>query len=510
MAIHELRQSVALSGDFGEPGPDRPTHATIPQATAPEHPLRRTRRNDPFPKLQIVWISIDDVVSAGRRVRRASRSQAVAVQRSMERFGNRIPILVRGKNAEGQHEAIDGHARLAAARHLGAELMPCLVVDDLPEIEIRRLALSLNKLQERGEWDQDELRVEIAELISVGNDFEFPGFEIAEIEALLLDASDATEDPADEILDSTACGPTVSRPGDVWFLGEHRVVCGSARDVMALAHLTAGRQVDVVWTDPPYNVKINGHVRTRATGFAEFAEGSGEMSRDEFVAFLAETLGQAASHLKPGGMVYACMDWRHVSEMSEALARIGLTLMNICVWVKTHPGQGSLYRSQHELVFVARKPGARHRNNVELGVHGRNRSNVWNYAGATGGKADGDDDFAVHPTVKPIRLIRDALLDVTIPGEWVLDPFLGSGSTLLAAERTRRCCIGIEIEPAYVDLAIRRWQEMTGGSAFHAESGLSFEAMAALRHDDVASGEHRDRSEAIIAPELLHGKGEGV
>ncbi len=192
-----------------------------------------------------------------------------------------------------------------------------------------------------------------------------------------------------------------------------------------------------------------------------------------------DTLGNAAAMIKPGGVLFACMDWRHVGEMTEALNALGLELLNICVWVKTNPGMGSLYRSQHELVFVARRPGAGHQNNVQLGKHGRNRSNVWRYAGATGGTADADDDFNRHPTVKPIRLVMDALLDVTGPSDLVLDPFLGSGTTLLAAERTRRRCIGVEIEPRYVDLGIRRWQEMTGGQAIHAESGASFDSVAA-------------------------------
>jgi DNA modification methylase len=311
--------------------------------------------------------------------------------------------------------------------------------------------------------------------------FEIPGFEAAEIEAFRFGVGDTDlPDPADDFgaLEDTAT-PVVTQPGDLWVLGDHRVFCGSARDGAALAAVLAGDQADVVFTDPPYNVKINGHVRGTSGGFAEFAEASGEMSPVEFTAFLEETLGPAAAMVKPGGVLFACMDWRHTGEILDALAALGLRLLNICVWVKTNPGMGSLYRSQHELVFVARRPGAAHRNNVQLGQYGRNRSNVWHYAGATGGRRDADDAFAAHPTVKPIRLVMDALLDVTTPGDLVIDPFLGSGTTLLAAERTRRRAIGVEIEPGYVDLAIRRWQVMTGGQAVHAESGMSFDALAA-------------------------------
>lgn len=242
--------------------------------------------------------------------------------------------------------------------------------------------------------------------------------------------------------------------------------------------------MDVVWTDPPYNVKISGHVRGSGQGFAEFAEASGEMSPAKFKAFLVETLGHATNRLKHGGVIFSCIDWRHITDMLAALADLGLELLNICVWVKSNPGMGSLYRSHHELVCVAKKPGAPHRNNVALGVHGRNRSNVWSYAGATGGKADGDDDFSVHPTGKPLRMVRDSLLDVSLPGEVVLDPFLGSGTTLLAAERSRRRCVGIEIDPAYVDLAIRRWQDMTGDQAVHVVTRVPFGATDVTAESD--------------------------
>ena len=270
----------------------------------------------------------------------------------------------------------------------------------------------------------------------------------------------------------------MSRAGDTFILGDHVIHCGSARDGDALATLVENGPVSVVLSDHPFNVPINGHVRNPSGGFAEFAEASGEMTRSEFVDFLTETTGHAADVLKPGGILFLCMDWRHVGEMTETLEALGLPLLNICVWVKSNPGMGSLYRSQHELVFVAKKPGGPHCNNVELGRHGRNRSNVWHYAGKTGGPRDADDDFDAHPTVKPIRLVMDALLDVSAPGDVVLDPFLGSGTTLLAAERTRRRCIGVEIEPRYVDVAIRRWQAMTGRTAWHATSGTSFNDLA--------------------------------
>jgi DNA modification methylase len=366
------------------------------------------------------------------------------------------------------------------------------VVDDLPDVELRRLALSLNKLQEGGEWDPELVRLEINEIIEISGDFEIPGFDVAEIEAFRFGVGDEAEpDPADDFADlENRAARVVSRSGDLWCLGDHRILCGSARDGAALSAVLDGELADAVFTDPPYNVKINGHVRGRDGGYAEFAEASGEMSPAAFTAFLEDTLAHAAAMTRSGGVVFACMDWRHIGEIKDALAALGLQLLNMCVWVKTNPGMGSLYRSQHELVFVARRPGASHTNNVKLGQFGRNRSNVWHYAGATGGRHDVDDAFDAHPTVKPIRMVMDALLDVTAPGDLVVDPFLGSGTTLLAAERTRRRAVGVEIEPAYVDLAIRRWQEMTGDQAVHAESGVPFDELEAREDEASATGPH--------------------
>ncbi len=435
--------------------------------------------NDLFREIAIIWIKLDLIDAAPRRVRTGQKTQEDAVLRAIERFGFRIPILVRLKPGEQRYEMIDGHVRLAAARRLDAGKVPCILVDDLPDVETRRLALSLNKLQETGIWDIDSLRLEINEIFEISSEIEIPGFAMPEIEAIRFGVDETGAPDTDDDLSGFAGAQTkpVSRPGDQWRLGDHVILCGSARNATALAALLNGQVADAIFTDPPYNVKINGHVRGSEQGFEEFAEAYGEMSREVFTEFLVETLGNASTVLRPGGVMFACIDWRHVGEMEETLHTLCLEPINICVWVKTAPGMGSLYRSQHELVFVARKPGQGHLNNVQLGMHGRNRSNVWHYAGATGGAKDANDAFDTHPTVKPIRMVMDALLDVTKPGDLVVDPFLGSGTTLLAAERTRRCCVGVEIEPAYVDLAIRRWQQMTGAAAVHAETGVPFDAM---------------------------------
>ncbi len=480
-----------LAGESVEPGK--------PAEAPPNKVLQKAVWNDPMRPLQIVWLPAGEIKGAPRRLRRALETQTAEIKRAIELFGFRIPILV-----DGRHRVIDGHARLEAARLLGADTVPCLVVADLSETDIRRLALSLNKLQEAGQWDDQAVALEITEILEIDGSLEFPGFKGAEIEAIRFGVGDPEEsDPADDLSEhEIGCVAVVTRPGDMWVLGDHRIICGNARDGDALAALLEGELADAVFTDVPYNVPISGHVSTVPNKHPEFAEASGEMSRDEYIAFLVEALGNAATVLRSGGVFYSCIDWRHVGEMREALEKAGLHIINMCVWVKSAPGMGGLYRSQHELIFVSRRPGATHTNNVQLGKYGRNRSNVWHYAGATGGKTEGDDDFTAHPTVKPIRLVMDALLDVTVPGDLVCDPFLGSGTTLLAAERTRRRCVGVEIEPRYVDLAIRRWQTMTGGAAIHAESGATFEETEPSVAEDGCCMDE----ESAIGPDASYGE----
>ena len=206
----------------------------------------------------------------------------------------------------------------------------------------------------------------------------------------------------------------------------------------------------------------------------EFAEASGEMSEEEFIEFLATFIAAVNWVRRPGALYYAFMDWRHAREMLETIRNAGFELVNLCVWAKPNGGMGSFYRSRHELIFVFREPGVSHTSNIELGKNGQYLTNVWEYAGATGGAADEGDDFSLHPTVKPIRLVADAILDSTAVGHTVFDPFLGSGTMLLAAERTKRRCVAIEIAPAYVDVAIRRWEAMTGREAVRQETGQTF------------------------------------
>jgi DNA modification methylase len=245
----------------------------------------------------------------------------------------------------------------------------------------------------------------------------------------------------------------------------------------------AGRRAELVFVDPPYNVAIDRHASGNGSfRHREFAMAAGEMNEAEFVAFLTTSLRLLSRHSTSDAVHFICMDWRHLRELLAAGRQIYDALLNLCVWVKDNGGMGSFYRSRHELVFVFKNGKGRHRNNVKLGQYGRNRTNVWEYPGVNTLSRQNEEGnlLALHPTVKPVALVADALLDCSARGDIVLDSFLGSGSTLIAAERVGRVCHGIEIDPLYVDVAIRRWQRHAGDRAIHAATGRPF--------DDIATG----------------------
>jgi DNA modification methylase len=295
--------------------------------------------------------------------------------------------------------------------------------------------------------------------------------------ASLEDGPDQADDPADA-LPEFSTQPPISKIADLWMLGRHRLLCGSALDTAAFVALMGEERASTAITDPPYNVKIDGHASgLGAVHHRPFPMASGEMDKAEFTAFLAKAFHNLAAFSSDGSLHYMFMDWRHAEELLAAGRDVYGELKNLCVWVKDNAGMGSLYRSQHELVFVFKHGRNGHRNNVQLGQFGRNRSNVWRYPGGNSFARCGEegDLSALHPTVKPVAMIADAILDCSARGDIVLDGFLGSGTTVIAAERTGRRCYGLELDPGYVDTIIRRWQALTGGSARHAASGRSFD-----------------------------------
>ena len=310
-------------------------------------------------------------------------------------------------------------------------------------------------------------------------DISTTGFEVAEIDSLLTDVGPSRPAPED-VLPPLRKAPVTQR-GDLWLMGRHRLLCGDARDRDDIYRVMGGAQAAAVFCDPPYNVRvrsIGGRGRVR---HPEFAFASGEMSTDEFRSFLAQTLRLAVEASFDGAVHYVCIDWRHVADLIEVAGGVYGEVLNIVVWVKTNAGQGSFYRSQHELVGVFRVGDQAHRNNVELGRFGRNRSNVWTYAGVNTFGKGRMDALAAHPTVKPVALVAEALLDCTARGDLVLDPFMGSGTTILAAEKVARAAAGVEYEPRYIDVAVERWQRMTKLEAVLAGDGRSFEEIGAAR-----------------------------
>jgi DNA modification methylase len=406
--------------------------------------------------------------------RRHSRAQIRAIERSIQAFGFNAPILI-----DKNKQIIAGHGRLEAAKLLGLTRVPVIFLDHLTEAQALAFRLADNQIADLSTWDDAKVAAQLKELSELALDFdvEATGFEPQEIDLRVQSLDDIdTADRADEF--AFASGPAVTVEGDLWYLDDHRLYCGDARDPGAFRVLMKGEKASAVFSDPPYNVPIDGHVSGKGTTkHRKFAMASGEMSRPEFTAFLTGIQGIICEHTVQGALLFTCMDWRHMSELLAAGEAIGCDLVNLCVWAKTNGGMGSLYRSRHELVFVFRNGREPHQNNVQLGRFGRNRTNVWNYPGANSfGRKNAKTGFGLHPTVKPILLVADAILDATQRNEIVLDPFIGSGTTILAAERTGRRCFGIEIDPLYVDTAIERWQRMTGREVRHA-NGETYNAL---------------------------------
>lgn len=404
--------------------------------------------------LEVVYKAPGDLTPDPRNARTHSKNQVAQIVQSISAFGFTNPIL-----ADPEGNLIAGHGRLRAAKDMGLATVPVIMLDGLTELQKRALRLADNKIALNAGWDTEILKLELADLSmpNIDIDLGLTGFSPGEIDVLLSES----EDPDDEVIPAVPESPRV-KFGDVWQLGEHRIACGDGRDVAFLQRLMGeGEAIDCAFLDPPYNVKINGHANAKGR-HREFAMASGEMTDTEFRTFLADTLGACAKVSRDGAVHFVCMDWRHMDDVTASVADIYDDLLNICVWNKSNAGMGSLYRSKHEMVFVYRVGKGPHTNNVELGKHGRNRTNVWEYASVNSMKGSRRDDLALHPTVKPVAMVADAYCDVTRQGDLVLDIFLGSGTSLIAAERVGRRFRGLDIDPAYVDLAMQRWTDLTG------------------------------------------------
>jgi DNA modification methylase len=391
--------------------------------------------------------------------------------RSIEKFGFVNPVLIDERDV-----VVAGWGRVSAAKKLGHKSVPTLRVDHLTKDEKRAYVIADNQLATKAGWDRSLLALEIQGLVEFGFETEAIGFETAEIDILLDELAEQQGESDQEDVILTIQESAITKPGDIWTCGEHRLLCGDARDPAHYERLLAGERAAFAVTDPPFNLRIHGHVsglgRRR---HREFAMASGEMHESEFTNFLKQCFKNMAVNSEDGSVQQIFMDWRHVTEMMTAGRDSYTELLNICIWCKTNAGMGSFYRSQHVLIFVWLNGKGPHVNNIELGRHGRNRSNVWTYPGANSFRPGRDEHLATHPTVKPVALIADAIKDCSRRGTIILDPFIGSGTTLVVAEKTGRKARGIELDPHYVDLAVRRWQVYSGKSAHHAETGRAFE-----------------------------------
>ena len=399
---------------------------------------------------------LDELTPYARNARTHSKKQLRQIADSIDRFGFTNPILIDASNT-----ILAGHGRVEAARLLGLAEVPCIRVEHMSAEEKRAYVLADNKLALNAGWDEEILAEELKELLAVDLDFDIglTGFTVAEIDSL-VDGLEPEEpgDPEEDRLPEDD-GEARCRPGDIWQLGPHRLICGSSLDVETVASLMAGEKARMVFTDPPYNVPIDGHVGgSGKVKHREFAMASGEMTKAEFIAFLKTAFENLAASSLDGSIHFICMDWRHMDEVQKASEGVYAELKNLIVWVKDNGGMGTFYRSRHELIFAFKNGTAPHINTFELGQHGRYRTNVWQYRGVNTLKAGRMDELQLHPTVKPVQMIADAIKDCSGRGDIVLDLFGGSGSTLIAAHKTGRRAYLSELDPVYCDRIIRRWE----------------------------------------------------
>jgi DNA modification methylase len=385
---------------------------------------------------------------------------------------------------------LSGHGRVLSAQSLGMATVPTRVISGLSASDKRAYVIADNKLALLSSWDLPALRAELQLLVEDDIAIEYTAFDTAEID-LLIDPELNGEKADDDDLQPADCvGPVTSRVGDLWQLGRHLLLCGDAQDGRSYETVMGADAAQMVITDPPYNVPIDGHVCGSGNfKHGEFVMGSGEMSSAKFTAFLGQALANMAAASQDGSIHFVFMDWRHILELMAAAAPVFGAPKQLCVWMKDNAGMGTFYRSQHELVFAFKKGNAPHVNNFELGQHGRYRTNVWPYPGVNTFTGKGYELLAMHPTVKPTALIADAIRDCSHRKGLILDPFAGSGTVVVAAERTGRRARAIELDPKYVDVAIQRWQRVTGREAVLAATGQPWDLVRAERLCPEAEGD---------------------
>lgn len=461
-------------------------NSNAPKAkTKPKTDLVDVITIEPVKDDQITFMSPSDLKPWEGNPRIHSEKQITVLMASIKKFGFLTPIIV---NEGGI--ILAGHGRLEAAIRLDLKEVPTMVAHGLSKDQQRAFVLADNKIASMSTWDKPLLIEQFTLLLDVEFEIETTGFSTAEID-IVIDGAEEPEGPDEDDLQPEDIPEEVivTKPGYVWILDQHRIICGdSLKEETYNILMKEGEQAQMCITDPPYNVKIDKHVcGSGKTKHKEFAMASGEMSESEFTNFLTTACSNIALNCQSGAIVFCFMDWRHMREMMDSGEKVFGKMRQLCVWSKDNGGLGTFYRSQHELVFVFKHGDTSHINNFELGQHGRYRTNVWNYAGVNTFSGKGYKQLAMHPTVKPVSLIADAIRDCSHRGGIILDPFAGSGTILIAAERAGRVARAIEYEPRYVDVAIRRWERITGKSAIHEASGMTFQERYAVSSSSSSS-----------------------
>lgn len=442
--------------------------------------------NDLLPALTVEIIPISELKIPPRLLRQLGEEDVREVANSMQAYRVCHPALIGNNN-----EVIDGVSRIKAAERLGLRDYPCVRLEHLSKAEQRAFRIAANRIGARRPYDLPELKLELEDLMLEQQPIELLGFSTIELDCILLPDEPATlQDSEEEMQADGEDTPAVTRAGDLWQLGRHLLLCGDAKDPASYARLMGDARAQLAMTDPPYGVAVRNIVSTR---HRDFLEGGGGTTQADFENLITASFTQMRDYLVRGGMLLSFMDYKHVADLINIGKSLGMELLNLITWVKPQGGMGGLWRSQSEFVVALKRLGD-HKNNIRLGRYGRDRTNVWQVAGAgTPGTEARQLLKEGHPTPKPIDMLVDAILDVTDRGDIVLDPFAGSGSTLIAAEETDRSARGIELDPIYCDLIIRRWEARTGQQAVLADTGDRFCVVAELR---VAEGEEaRDAAE---------------
>lgn len=424
----------------------------------------------------IVHVPIGTLVINPRNARKHSNEQIQHLESCIGTHGFLVPILI-----DESRNVVLGHGRLLAPRKAGMTEVPTLIVSGLTATQIRTFAIAENRLSDLASWDNDMLRLEMRDLLDLEVNIEDTAFSTGKVD-ILLDGASHQGSADDDVQQPLSPGESVAQKGDIWQLGPHRLMCGDATKAGDYMLLMGHLKANVVFTDPPYNVPIDGHVGGLGKiKHREFAMATGEMSPDQFTRFLMTVFALLARHSCRGSIHFVCMDWRHLREILAAGHEVYSDFKNLCVWNKDNAGMGSLYRSKHELVLVFQNGAGRFQNNVSLGATGRYRTNVWDYPGINTLRNGRMDELTMHPTVKPLALVADAIRDCSRRNDLILDPFAGSGTTILAARRTGRVAAAMEIDPAYVDVAIQRWEKVTNTPATLVGSAKTFAGVRVAR-----------------------------